>query len=58
MNRRTAEIMQAAKIIGVEPDTLEYEQAQKILQEYVIDSADMRIRKARHDVRRKKRRDT
>jgi len=47
MNRETQEILRAAKIIGVDPDSLEYADAQKILREYIIDSADISIRTAR-----------
>jgi len=47
MKRETSEILRAAKIVGVDPDSLEYADAQKILQEYIIDSADITIRTAR-----------
>lgn len=49
MTPETRDIIKAAKIIGVDPDTLEYEEARKVLQRYMIESANVRIRKAKRD---------
>ena len=50
MTPETRDIIKAAKIIGVDPDTLEYEEARKILQRYMIEGANVRIRKAKKDL--------
>ena len=44
-------IMQAAKLLGIEPGTLNEEEATKILQDNVMRNEDIRIRKAVEDVR-------
>ena len=49
MTPEPRDIIKAAKIIGVDPDTLEYEEARKVLQRYMIESANVRIRKAKRD---------
>ena len=44
-------IMRAAKLLGVEPDTLTEEEAGKALQDMIMRGEDIRIRKAVEDVR-------
>jgi hypothetical protein len=46
VNEQTRDILRAAKIIGVEPESLEYEQARRILQQYMVENANLKIRKA------------
>ena len=43
--------MLAAKLLGIEPDQLNEEEAKKVLQDNVMRNEDIRIRKAVEDVR-------